>query len=117
MRKVLLSIMMLACMGVYAQSEQEFDCYCNLNLIDDLSGKKVQIEMPDVKSQIRLMDGNGKVLKFKNKSDAITYMSQRGWRYVDSYVEKTNVWFIMSKKVKSIEQAYDGLKTDKKDKD
>jgi len=56
-------------------------------------------------------------LKFKNKSDAITYMSQRGWRYVDSYVEKTNVWFIMSKKVKSIEQAYDGLKTDKKDKD
>lgn len=48
----------------------------------------------------------GKQIKFKNVSDMFTYLSKRGWIYVD-HVKQNN--FLFRKQVKSDEEIKEGL--------
>ena len=76
------------------------------------------IDLPDnKKNDVYLQDKNKKGLKFSNVGDALTYMSQLGWRYIDSYTENDNTCFVLAKKVKTIEEAYKDIKVERTKKD
>lgn len=118
MRKILFFVLLFVCTGVSAQSETTYDAYCSFRYVNAAGAKEqMQIKMPDEKGWSRIVDKDGKPEQFKNETECLTYMSQRGWKYVDSYIDKTDTWFIMSKNVKNIDQTYEGIKTDKKEKD
>lgn len=112
-------LMMFTCMTGWAQEEKEFDCFCVINQITAPYHKGyVLISLPDNdKLDVYLRDENNKGIRFANVSDALTYMSKRGWRYVDSYIADNYLRFVLSKKVKSIEEAYQGINVERTKKD
>lgn len=113
MKKVLFILMMMLPMVVNAQRVDKpgepYYIFCELtNYTDD-----AHISISHITKENYLIDETGKKIKFKSHADALTYMSKRGWEYV----EKTEVGkFMLRKLVKSDEQALEGImvKEDKK---
>lgn len=98
-----------------AQNENEFDCYCSIRFIYNGSSSHVLLKMPDNKSEMKILGEDDKTARFNNETEGLTYMSQRGWIYLNSYLDYQNDrWLLMVKKVKSIEEAYKDIKTNKK---
>lgn len=72
---------------------------------------KLKVRFAGMKEK-SLVDENGKKLTFSNLSEAITYMSKRGWEFVDQFSYDKEHVFLMKKQVTDDSQAKDNLHTE-----
>lgn len=107
MRNLILFIFMFTATSVNAQEEvndTSFYCYCEVYL----DARRGVIKMPlNGDTRTVLCDKDDVLLKFYEDIDILTYMSYRGWDYVET---KPNKIYIMRKKVAKLEDAKENIK-------
>ena len=114
MRKLLLFLFICVCTGVYAQrvdkQGEEYDYYCQV-YVDGAYGRIITMNTATLEFFIYKDDGEKE--SFINDTALLTYMSKRGWCYVDRTDARisgsinnglTSV-YLMKKRVRSDEDA------------
>ena len=107
MRKILLFIVLCCCINVCAQRVDKpgepYDYYCYIYWETTLVKDKIYVVFPGQERK-RLVDEEGKAIKFKNSVEVLTYFSKRGWVFVSD-----SSGYRMKKSVTSDEQALEHL--------
>lgn len=107
MRNLILFILLFTATSVNAQEvvkDSSFYCYCEVYL----DGKIGVIRFPFSGDKRKVLYSNDDcMLKFVNDNELLTYMSYRGWDYVECSLNKL---YIMRKKVNTLNDMYDRLK-------
>ena len=114
-RKILLFIVLCFCISANAQRVDKpgeaYDCFCDVHA-DGQNFKVFLLEQDKI-----LVDKDGKKIKFKNITEIMSYLSKRGWIFVDSYGDKkssnNDLHVIMKKIITSDEQALDNIRFEK----
>lgn len=114
MRKILFFIVLCCCISANAQRVDKpgeaYDYFCYVYI--DMS--HAIVVFPDQKKKT-LADENGKAIKFKYITEVLTYLSKRGWIFVDSYGDNKTYdkSVIVKKSVSADEQAFDNIQFEK----
>jgi len=64
------------------------------------------------KEEVKLTTPDGNAIEFNNMIDVANYLSKRGWKYVDCEVYHSTWCAFFVKRVKSDEEAKEGLSFD-----
>lgn len=112
MRKILLFIVLCCCISASAQRVDKpgeaYDYFCKIS-----PGDKC-FEVLLLGSNRILANEDGKAIKFDDITEVMTFLSKRGWIFVDSYGDEKSSRYglriIMRKTVTSDEQALEHLK-------
>ena len=102
-----------------AQNTKEYDVYAFVRT-SSVVNDNYFIILPNEKNGQRILDENGRDMTFNNTTHLFTYLSKRGWRYVDKFQDRGELSsgeyitmetvFVLSKKVTSDEDITEGLK-------
>ncbi len=120
MRKFLFIVLLFVCTGISAQDEKKQnepnDVYCIVfrNLLS-----KAGVLLPFNDDINFLVNHNGKKISFSNDSELLTFMNERGWKYVERTKYHGLKAYIMNKKVYNNDEIKEGLnfKNDKNNKE
>ena len=105
---------MLFCCGMasgqnLANPDQPYECYCVIHpygfMKNALNKMRCEVSFPSSDSYIKLRDENGDVIVFRGEAELFSYMSKRGWEYVDTIVKNADFMYVMKKKVFKDEDA------------
>lgn len=116
MRNILI-LFFLMCANVCIYAQNEHIAYICIHKY----GKNVEVEIPSTKDASTLIDENGKPLKFSNESDMLSFFGNLGWEYKGSYEHQfsttsiPDLWFVMEKRVRGEEDAFNGIPINPKD--
>lgn len=124
MKKVLfLAFTTLICVGAWAQEPQvqrTEQVYCEIVGTKGPMSSKVTVEIDmgqnaSVWHDHRIVGDDGKPIKFNSMMDALNYMGDRGWEFVQAYAitsGNSHVYhFLLTKKVAEGETGTEGLQT------
>ena len=108
MKKLLLLSSLFLSLNVSAQRidkpNEPYDIYCTVSITLEAS-----IIMGEDKEEYYILNENGEKMKFNKETQIMTYMSKKGW----DYVERTGDYkldFLFRKKIKSDEEAFSDFK-------
>lgn len=80
---------------------ESYHVYCKITVYT------VEVSIDILDEHTFILNDEEKKIKFQSATDALTYMSKRGWEFVDFLGEGK---YILKKEVKSDEEARNGLK-------
>lgn len=115
MRNLVFIFFLMMSMSTYAQNHENsgkpYEVYCQICGQLQASGKILykRIIWPESEKRTKLTDENGKILEFKNITEAMTYLGKKGWKYVDNSTYSDMIFYIFKKSVHSAEDAKAGL--------
>lgn len=126
MKKIILILVFVltSVISLNAQNSGE-NVYCEIVGTEVLFSKKVTVDIDfGQKSSFwseykdkRLVDENGKAIKFNSMVDALNFMAKLGWEFQQAYVVTTNeqsvCHWLMKKTLKEGESIKKGIKTQK----
>lgn len=126
MKKIILILVFVltSVISLNAQNSGE-NVYCEIVGTEVLFSKKVTVDIDfGQKSSFwseykdkRLVDENGKAIKFNSMVDALNFMAKLGWEFQQAYVVTTNeqsvCHWLMKKTLKEGESINKGIKTQK----
>lgn len=114
MRNILI-LFFLMCASVSVSAQVEHNVYICIHQY----GKSVEVKTPLTQKASTLIDENGKPLKFGNESDVLSFFGDMGWEYKGSYevqiLSSPDLWFVMEKRVRGEEDAFNGIPINPKD--
>lgn len=110
MKKFILIFLLTLHMNASAQRidkpNEPYFVYCYLSISMQ---NEAQLTIGEDGNYYIIADEDGEKLSFPSKANFLTYMSKRGWEYVESLIP--NDWyFILRKAVLSDNEAFSGLK-------
>ncbi len=129
-KSLFICLLFLSCIGGFAQSkifqpsdslyEKPRRVYCELLGMSNFFNTKVKISVDfgqsrSLTSDERLVDENGKVIKFNSMVDGMNYMGQFGWKFAQAYVVtigQQNVYhWLLYKDIMCEADTYKGFQT------
>ncbi|MBO4568135.1 MAG: hypothetical protein J5686_04260 [Bacteroidales bacterium] len=127
MKKLLLAFVfavVLSCSCLNAQSvepkNETHTVYCELVGTQKLNGKvKVEVDYGQLRrwGNNTMVDDNGQTIEFNSMVDAMNYMGELGWRFVQAYVVGTGgnlvYRWLLQKDLSPEEAINDGIKIKK----
>lgn len=94
----------------YKNDGKPYDFFCQLLGYENLSGQlRLKILWNNEKEENNLRDEKGNKIEFQTMTDAMNYMSKRGWEYVECVNYEKVCHYIFKKKVTSDKEAKEGL--------
>ncbi len=86
-----------------------------LNIVFDLGTGPVYGVWSNLKDNQKMVDQNGKEIKFNSMVDAGNYMSSKGWKFLQAYSSTYSsdciIHWIFTKEAATIEEAMQGIET------
>ena len=116
MKKVLL--ILFACISMYCNAQEEHSVFCEIVGTQKFMSLKLNVEVDFGQGggtyYNTLVDEEGKKITFSSMVDALNYMGNAGWTFVQAYVVthgSQNVYhYMLTKKVKDGEDAKGNLR-------
>ncbi|UEG53305.1 hypothetical protein LLH06_20420 [Mucilaginibacter daejeonensis] len=111
MKKLLFIILLSVPMALMAQtdttSSKATEAYCVMRVQGKVFSNRVTIDADFGQQQSvfvrRLKDESGKVVSLNSVADALNYMAERGWQFVQAYNvanDSASTYYVMRKKLK-----------------
>ena len=115
MKKLFLLFLLCICLGTKAQNVETQAQTYNYCIACYFDAYTLKFHIPGSDNTQKLIDENGKIIKFKSVAEVITYMSKKGWVYVDAFRDARNdhLCYYFQKSVTNDEQALEGLSFEK----
>lgn len=86
-----------------------------LNIVFDLGTGPVYGIWSDLKDNQKMVDQNGREIKFNSMVDAGNYLSSKGWKFLQAYSSTYSknciIHWIFTKEAVTIEEAMQGIET------